>query len=83
MDGDILMGIPFVVQTTTIATNVHRHHYRMKAGYKVRENGIITENYWERIGKRQQQHEDGGSRKPYGIELVRESCDMRFLDNAT
>lgn len=52
MDGDIFMGIFFVVQIIIIVMNVYCYYYRMRVGYKVRENGIIIENYWEWIGKR-------------------------------
>ncbi|CAF1827336.1 hypothetical protein HID58_059560 [Brassica napus] len=74
MDGT-LSWVPFVVQTVTMARNVHRHRYRMGAGYKVGENGDVIENYWERIGERQQLQEDGRERKPYRIELVGIVCD--------
>ncbi|XP_009118483.1 uncharacterized protein LOC103843496 [Brassica rapa] len=74
MDGT-LSWVPFVVQTITMARNVHRHHYRMGAGYKVDDDGVITEDYWERIGERQQLQEDGRRRKPYRIELVGVVCD--------
>lgn len=37
--------------------NVQPHRYRMGAGYKLGENGDVTENYWERIGERQQLQE--------------------------
>lgn len=74
MDGT-LSWVPFVVQTITMARNVHRHHYRMGAGYKVDDDGTITEDYWERIGERQQLQEDGRRRKPYRIELVGVVCD--------
>ena len=74
MDGT-LSWVPFVVQTIKMARNVHRHHYRMGAGYKVDDDGVITEDYWERIGERQQLQEDGRRRKPYRIELVGVVCD--------
>ncbi|KAF8086948.1 hypothetical protein N665_0607s0010 [Sinapis alba] len=74
MDGT-LSWVPFVVQTITMTRNVHRHRYRMGAGYKVGENGDVIENYWERIGERQQLQEDGRERKPYRIELVGVVCD--------
>ncbi|KAK9945183.1 hypothetical protein M0R45_010710 [Rubus argutus] len=48
MDGT-LSWVPFVVQTVTMARNVHRRRYRMGAGYKVNDDGTVTENYWERI----------------------------------
>ncbi|KAJ0230186.1 P-loop containing nucleoside triphosphate hydrolases superfamily protein [Hirschfeldia incana] len=74
MDGT-LSWLPFVVQTITMARNVHRHRYRMGPGYKVGDNGDVIENYWERIGERQQLQEDGRERKPYRIELVGIVCD--------
>ncbi|KAL0670874.1 hypothetical protein Bca4012_033578 [Brassica carinata] len=74
MDGT-LSWVPFVVQTITMTRNVHRHRYRMGPGYKVGENGDVIENYWERIGERQQLQEDGKERKPYRIELVGVVCD--------
>lgn len=73
MDGT-LSWVPFVVQTITMARNVHRHRYRMGAGYKEAEDGTVTENYWERVGEIEQLPE-GGKRKPYRIELVGVVCD--------
>lgn len=72
MDGT-LSWVPFVVQTITMARNVHRHRYRMGPGYKVAGDGTITENYWERTGEREQA--EGAKRKPYRIELVGVVCD--------
>lgn len=73
MDGT-LSWIPFVVQTITMARNVHRKRYRMGAGYKVNDDGTVTENYWELIEEEDQQ--DGTKkRKPYRIELVGVVCD--------
>ncbi|KAJ9564921.1 hypothetical protein OSB04_000887 [Centaurea solstitialis] len=48
MDGT-LSWVPFVVQTITMARNVHRKRYRMGAGYKVNKDGSVTENYWEQL----------------------------------
>ncbi|GLT42360.1 hypothetical protein SLA2020_163630 [Shorea laevis] len=73
MDGT-LSWLPFVVQTITMARNVHRHRYRMGDGYKVGEDGKITEKYWEKIDEEQVQ-EEGKKRKPYRIELVGVVCD--------
>ncbi|KAK4784054.1 hypothetical protein SAY86_018422 [Trapa natans] len=73
MDGT-LSWVPFVVQTITMTRNVHRHRYRMGVGYKVSDDGIVTENYWERIGEVEVQ-EGGKRRKPYRIELVGVVCD--------
>ncbi|GAY55820.1 hypothetical protein CUMW_167010 [Citrus unshiu] len=73
MDGT-LSWVPFVVQTITMARNVHRHRYRMGVGYKKAEDGTVIENYWDRIGEREQA-QDGKMRKPYRIELVGVVCD--------
>ncbi|KAG5250514.1 Zeta toxin domain containing protein [Salix suchowensis] len=61
MDGT-LSWVPFVVQTITMARNVHRRRYRMGAGYKVGTGGAVTE---ERIQKK----------KTIQIELVGVVCD--------
>lgn len=74
MDGT-LSWVPFVVQTITMARNVHRHRYRMGVGYKVAADGTVTENYWERIKGEEQIKEGGKLRKPYRIELVGVVCD--------
>lgn len=73
MDGT-LSWVPFVVQTITMTRNVHRHRYRMGVGYKVSDDGVVIENYWERIGEVEEQ-EGGKKRKPYRIELVGVVCD--------
>ncbi|GFP95877.1 hypothetical protein PHJA_001731900 [Phtheirospermum japonicum] len=70
MDGT-LSWEPFVEQTIAMARNVHKHRYRMGEGYKVSEDGTITENYWVQV-------DDEGEesvRKPYRIELVGVVCD--------
>ncbi|KAJ8749484.1 hypothetical protein K2173_025679 [Erythroxylum novogranatense] len=74
MDGT-LSWAPFVVQTITMARNVHRRRYRMGAGYKVTDDGTISENYWEQIDEEQPQEEGSKKRKPYRIELVGVVCD--------
>ncbi|XP_062019228.1 calmodulin calcium-dependent NAD kinase-like isoform X1 [Rosa rugosa] len=75
MDGT-LSWVPFVVQTVTMARNVHRRRYRMGAGYRVNDDGTITENYWERIEDEEPEQVEGGrKRKPYRIELVGVVCD--------
>ncbi|KAF5741877.1 hypothetical protein HS088_TW10G00884 [Tripterygium wilfordii] len=74
MDGT-LSWVPFVVQTITMARNVHRRRYRMGAGYRIAENGAVTENYWEQIEEEEQVQEGGKKRKPYRIELVGVVCD--------
>ncbi|KAJ1417525.1 P-loop nucleoside triphosphate hydrolase superfamily protein [Sesbania bispinosa] len=58
-----------------MARNVHRRRYRMGAGYKVNEDGSVTENYWERIEHEEPEKVGGKKRKPYRIELVGVVCD--------
>ncbi|KAM1943994.1 hypothetical protein ACFX15_012262 [Malus domestica] len=81
MDGT-LSWMPFVEQTIAMARDVHKCRYRMGVGYKVEEDGTITENYWERVDDgedhQDQQKIDNGEeprRKPYRIELVGVVCD--------
>ncbi|CAN0886431.1 Calmodulin calcium-dependent NAD kinase [Linum grandiflorum] len=74
MDGT-LSWLPFVVQTITMARNVHRKRYRMGAGYRVADDGAVTENYWEQIEEEQPLDEGNKKRKPYRIELVGVVCD--------
>ncbi|XP_020233352.1 uncharacterized protein LOC109813562 [Cajanus cajan] len=74
MDGT-LSWLPFVVQTITMARNVHRRRYRMGAGYKMNDDGTVTENYWQRIEGEEPEHVEGKRRKPYRIELVGVVCD--------
>nr|KAJ0188371.1 hypothetical protein LSAT_V11C900458720 [Lactuca sativa] len=73
MDGT-LSWVPFVVQTITMARNVHRKRYRMGAGYKVNADGSVTENYWEQL-EQETEPVDGKRRRPYRIELVGVICD--------
>nr|GLL46981.1 uncharacterized protein LOC109150461 [Ipomoea trifida]GMD87349.1 uncharacterized protein LOC109150461 [Ipomoea batatas]GMD90084.1 uncharacterized protein LOC109150461 [Ipomoea batatas] len=74
MDGT-LSWLPFVVQTITMARNVHRRRYRMGAGYKVEDDGTVTENYWERIDEEPDLVDGVKKRRPYRIELVGVVCD--------
>ncbi|GLT72581.1 hypothetical protein SLA2020_445050 [Shorea laevis] len=74
MDGT-LSWQPFVVQTITMARNVHRRRYRMGAGYRVNEDGTVKEIYWERIENEEPEQVGGKKRKPYRIELVGVVCD--------
>ncbi|XVF28689.1 hypothetical protein REPUB_Repub15cG0051500 [Reevesia pubescens] len=79
MDGT-LSWEPFVEQTIAMARNVHKHRYRMGVGYKVAEDGTITENYWEQVKddeeeNQQEENADQIHRKPYRIELVGVVCD--------
>ncbi|XAR61133.1 hypothetical protein NMG60_11034756 [Bertholletia excelsa] len=73
MDGT-LSWMPFVVQTITMARNVHRRRYRMGAGYKVGKDGVVTENYWEQLDE-DNELEGNKKRRPYRIELVGVVCD--------
>ncbi|KAL3626382.1 hypothetical protein CASFOL_029931 [Castilleja foliolosa] len=70
MDGT-LSWEPFVEQTIAMARNVHKHRYRMGDGYKVSEDGTITETYWVRV----EDEGDECERKPYRIVLVGVVCD--------
>ncbi|PIN08839.1 hypothetical protein CDL12_18586 [Handroanthus impetiginosus] len=72
MDGT-LSWEPFVEQTIAMARNVHKHRYRMGEGYKVAEDGTVTENYWEAV--EDEGEEQAKMRKPYRIELVGVVCD--------
>ncbi|OIW12629.1 hypothetical protein TanjilG_24562 [Lupinus angustifolius] len=74
MDGT-LSWVPFVVQTITMARNVHRRRYRMGAGYRMNDDGTVTENYWQRIEGEEPEQVEGKKRKPYRIELVGVVCD--------
>ncbi|XP_061991053.1 calmodulin calcium-dependent NAD kinase-like [Rosa rugosa] len=80
MDGT-LSWAPFVDQTIAMARNVHNCRYRMGVGYKVADDGTITENYWEQVSEEEedehQKLEKAGKpqRKPYRIELVGVVCD--------
>ncbi|KAG2713545.1 hypothetical protein I3843_04G172300 [Carya illinoinensis] len=74
MDGT-LSWHPFVVQTITMARNVHRRRYRMGAGYRVNVDGTVTENYWEQIEDEEPEKVGGKKRKPYRIELFGIVCD--------
>lgn len=52
----------------------------MGVGYKVAEDGTVTENYWEQVPPDEEdeelQKENGKvARKPYRIELVGVVCD--------
>lgn len=44
---DTLSCESFVKQTIVMARNIHKYRYRMGVGYKVAEDGTVTENYWE------------------------------------
>ncbi|KAJ6795131.1 uncharacterized protein M6B38_227230 [Iris pallida] len=74
MDGT-LSWEPFVQQTIAMARAVHRKRYRMGVGYKVGEDGSVTENYWEQREDEKDDRDDAGRRKPYRIELVGVVCD--------
>ncbi|MFS7930670.1 hypothetical protein Hanom_Chr04g00347001 [Helianthus anomalus] len=72
MDGT-LSWVPFVVQTITMARNVHRKRYRMGPGYKKNPDGSVIENYWEL--EEESELIDNQKRRPYRIELVGVVCD--------
>uniref|UniRef100_A0A0E0HGQ2 Zeta toxin domain-containing protein n=2 Tax=Oryza TaxID=4527 RepID=A0A0E0HGQ2_ORYNI len=75
MDGTMSWE-PFVQQTITMARAVHRQRYRMGVGYKVTEDGSITEEYWEPVEDSSTDEEgETRNRKPYRIELVGVVCD--------
>ncbi|KAL9997262.1 putative Zeta toxin domain, P-loop containing nucleoside triphosphate hydrolase [Helianthus debilis subsp. tardiflorus] len=68
MDGT-LSWEPYVEQTIAMARTIHKERYRMGVGYKVSEDGTITENYWEKVEDKVK------PKKPYRIELVGVVCD--------
>jgi hypothetical protein len=77
MDGT-LSWEPFVQQTIAMARDVHRQRYRMGRGYKVSDDGTITEEYWEPVEAEDSSSEEENKatgRKPYRIELVGVVCD--------
>ena len=75
MDGT-LSWEPFVQQTIAMARAVHRQRYRMGRGYKVTDDGTITEEYWEPVEDSNTDEENEvPARKPYRIELVCVVCD--------
>ncbi|XP_056685233.1 calmodulin calcium-dependent NAD kinase isoform X2 [Spinacia oleracea] len=73
MDGT-LSWLPFVVQTITMARNVHRKRYRMGPGYHVAKDGTVTENYWEQLDD-EEEEQTTTKKRPYRIELVGVVCD--------
>lgn len=75
MDGT-LSWEPFVQQTIAMARAVHRQRYRMGCGYKLTDDGTITEEYWEPVEDSNTDEENEvPARKPYRIELVGVVCD--------
>lgn len=73
---------PFVEQTIAMARAVHRQRYRMGVGYKVAEDGTVTESYWEPAAADDDDatppsSPPGGRNngKPYRIEVVGVVCD--------
>nr|GFB32098.1 zeta toxin domain, P-loop containing nucleoside triphosphate hydrolase [Tanacetum cinerariifolium] len=69
MDGT-LSWVPFVVQTITMARNVHRKRYRMGSGYKWNDDRSVTENIWEQLDE-ESEPLDG----QYRLELCGVVCD--------
>ena len=47
----------------------------MGEGYKVAEDGTVTENYWEQIEQENGEESANKISKPYRIELVGVVCD--------
>ncbi|KAG1368723.1 hypothetical protein COCNU_14G011910 [Cocos nucifera] len=79
MDGT-LSWEPFVEQTIAMARAVHRQRYRRGVGYRVAEDGSITENYWEPVDDDDDEDDNHNNcetnkRKPYRIELIGVVCD--------
>ncbi|KAI4998059.1 hypothetical protein ZWY2020_053401 [Hordeum vulgare] len=66
---------PFVEQTIAMARAVHSQRHRMGVGYKVDEDGAITENYWEPVPDDRDFVAANRGRKPYRIEVVGVVCD--------
>uniref|UniRef100_A0ACD5W849 Uncharacterized protein n=1 Tax=Avena sativa TaxID=4498 RepID=A0ACD5W849_AVESA len=67
---------PFVEQTIAMARAVHRQRHRMGVGYKVEDDGTVTENYWEPVPDDEDfVAAEETSRKPYRIEVVGVVCD--------
>lgn len=67
---------PFVEQTVAMARAVHRQRHRMGVGYRVEDDGTVTENYWEPVPEDDEDFvADEGNRKPYRIEIVGVVCD--------
>ncbi|GKE40329.1 hypothetical protein Tco_1463734, partial [Tanacetum coccineum] len=64
MDGT-LSWVPFVLQTITMARNVHRKRYRMGPGYKRNDDGSVTENYWEQLDEESEPLDGHTKRRPY------------------
>ncbi|XP_031477813.1 calmodulin calcium-dependent NAD kinase-like [Nymphaea colorata] len=78
MDGT-LSWEPFVRQTIEMVRNVHRKRYRMGVGYKVADDGSVTESYWEEAEEDDVPSEKGvKERHPYKIELVGVVCDAHL-----
>ncbi|KAJ4754567.1 P-loop containing nucleoside triphosphate hydrolases superfamily protein [Rhynchospora pubera] len=73
MDGT-LSWEPFVQQTIEMARNIHKQRYRMGVGYKIEDDGSISENYWEPVEEEEDDEEKNSprlrARKPYRIEIV-------------
>lgn len=66
---------PFVQQTIAMVRSVHRHRYRMGPGYRVGDDGSVTEIYWEQVEGDDNTTGESRPRKPYRIEIVGVVCD--------
>ncbi|XP_024526494.1 uncharacterized protein LOC9662922 [Selaginella moellendorffii] len=49
---------PFVMQTIAMARDVHRRRYRLGPGYRLDENGVLVERYWEPVEAEETSIED-------------------------
>ncbi|EFJ31750.1 hypothetical protein SELMODRAFT_86594 [Selaginella moellendorffii] len=63
---------PFVMQTIAMARDVHRRRYRLGPGYRLDENGVLVERYWEPVEAEETSIEDEPA---YRIVLVGVTCD--------
>eukprot|EP00271_Cylindrocystis_brebissonii_P015085 TRINITY_DN3704_c0_g6_i1.p1 TRINITY_DN3704_c0_g6~~TRINITY_DN3704_c0_g6_i1.p1 ORF type:complete len:587 (+),score=94.36 TRINITY_DN3704_c0_g6_i1:473-2233(+) len=51
---------PFVMQTIAMARDVHLRRYRLGPGYEKKEDGSVTEFYWEPMGEEEVGGNDEG-----------------------
>ncbi|XP_052731043.1 calmodulin calcium-dependent NAD kinase-like isoform X2 [Vigna angularis] len=79
---DTLSCESFVKQTIVMARNIHKYRYRMGVGYKVAEDGTVTENYWEKLHDTEEENQSKGisngepcTQKPYEIFLLGMVCE--------
>ncbi|XP_027912536.1 uncharacterized protein LOC114191377 [Vigna unguiculata] len=79
---DTLSCESFIKQTIAMARNIHEYQYQMGVGYKVAEDGTVTENYWERLHDTKEENQSKEisngkpcTKKPYSIALFGVVCD--------